>query len=134
MTDPVEPCALIAEAQALLAPRRLGPNAEAGSVGAVVVSAGGRRFHGVCIDTACGMGFCAEHAAIAAMVTAGESRISRIVAVSDRNGGTVVAPCGRCREFMWQIDPGNAQAQVILGPDEIVPLAELLPRRWQAEP
>jgi len=41
----------------------------------------GRRHVGVCIDTASGTGFCAEHAAIAAMVTSMEYRIARIVAV-----------------------------------------------------
>ncbi|WP_272437999.1 hypothetical protein [Terrihalobacillus insolitus] len=34
------------------------------------------------IDTACSMGFCAEHAAAAAMITDGENRILKIIAVS----------------------------------------------------
>ncbi|WP_199315039.1 helix-turn-helix domain-containing protein [Streptomyces cadmiisoli] len=36
---------------------------------------------GVCIDTGSGTGFCAEHAAIAAMVAAREYRIAKVVAV-----------------------------------------------------
>ena len=53
------------------------------------------------------MGFCAEHAAVAAMVTAGETgRIVRVVAVGW--DGRIMAPCGRCREFMRQMDPANS--------------------------
>lgn len=47
------------------------------------------------------MGFCAEHAAIAAMITAGENRIVKLVAVSSSDG--IIPPCGRCREFINQI-------------------------------
>jgi cytidine deaminase len=89
----------------------------------------------VCIDTGCGTGFCAEHAAIAAMVTAGEYRIARIVAVWKDEAGTtfVLPPCGRCREFMRQIDPANLDAEVVLGRQESVKLRDLLPRHeWPA--
>ena len=48
------------------------------------------------------MGFCAEHAAIAAMITAGENRITKVIAVYE--DGTIIPPCGRCREFICQ-DP-----------------------------
>jgi cytidine deaminase len=71
------------------------------------------------------MGFCAEHSAIAAMVTAGELRIRRIVAVLQ--DGTILPPCGRCREFMFQIDAHNLETKVILGKDKSVRLKELLP-------
>jgi cytidine deaminase len=83
----------------------------------------------VCIDTPSGMGFCAEHAAIAAMITAGESRIDMIVAVwRDADGSIVVLPpCGRCREFMRAVDAANLDAQVILAKDNLVPLRDLLP-------
>jgi cytidine deaminase len=43
------------------------------------------------------MGFCAEHAAIASMLTAGESKIMTIVAVNCE--GAILPPCGRCREL-----------------------------------
>ena len=42
-----------------------------GDVGAMLVTEAGKTYSGVCIDTSSGTGFCAEHAAIAAMVTAG---------------------------------------------------------------
>jgi cytidine deaminase len=100
-----------------------------GDVAASLITDRGNLYSGVCIDTAGGTGFCAEHSAIAAMVTAGEYRISRIVAVwrdqDDRL--TVLPPCGRCREFIRQIDPRNLDAQVVLGLDHAVTVAELLP-------
>jgi cytidine deaminase len=75
------------------------------------------------------MGFCAEHAAIAAMVTAGEFRIVSIVAVArdDKGALWVLSPCGRCREFMHQIHPDNLDAEVLLGRGTFVRLREFLP-------
>lgn len=102
---------------------------EMGQVGAALLSANGNVYLGVCIDVSSSMGFCAEHAAIAAMVTSGEYVIERIVAVwKDEDGvGFVAPPCGRCREFMRQIDERNLDARVIIGPTETVTLRELLP-------
>jgi cytidine deaminase len=96
----------------------------------------GNSFSGVCIDTGSGTGFCAEHAAIAAMVTAGEYRIARIVAVwRDKAGDVyVLPPCGRCREFMRQIDVENLNAEIVLGREESVRLRDLLPRHEWPEP
>ena len=109
-----------------LNPRELGDGAYAGSVAAVLETDRGNIYRGVCIDTSSSMGFCAEHAAIAAMITAGESRIRRVVAVHESG---VVAPCGRCREFMYQINRANLDAEVLLR-DQAVTLRELLPHRW----
>jgi cytidine deaminase len=107
-----------------------------GDVGATLVTDRGNVYSGVCIDTASGTGFCAEHAAIAAMVTAGEYRIARIVAVwKDENGTTfVLPPCGRCREFIRQIHPENIDSEVVLGRNESVKLCDLLPRHEWPEP
>jgi cytidine deaminase len=84
-------------------------------------------YTGVCIDTECSLGFCAEHAAVAEMLKARESAIYMIVAVN--NDGAILSPCGRCRELLLQVDDRNESAWVVLGPDEKVPLRELLPRR-----
>lgn len=120
---------LIRIAEETLNPRELSDSAEAGSVAAALVTDKGNVYRGVCIDTPCSMGFCAEHAAIAAMVTAGESRIERIVAVCADTG--IVAPCGRCREFMYQIDHSNLETQVRLKSGTVT-LAALLPHIRQA--
>ena len=119
---------LVERAALLLNPHRVGDRL-VGDVAAVLVTNAGNEYGGVCIDTASGTGFCAEHAAIAAMVTAGEYRISRIVAVwrADDEQLYVLPPCGRCREFIHQIDPANLDTQVVLGRDKRVPLRDLLP-------
>lgn len=119
--------ALVQIAQSALNPRQLADGSYAGSVAAALVTEKGSVYKGVCIDVPCSMGFCAEHAAIAAMVTAGEDRIEKIVAVS---GEGVVAPCGRCREFIYQINHDNLQTEVLLECG-VVRLEELLPHIWR---
>jgi len=118
---------LIAAARATLAPRRLSPTVEVAGVAAALLTAGGKLHLGVCIDAASGIGFCAEHGAIAAMITAGESRIATIVAVDW--DGTILPPCGRCRELIVQVDPGNAATRIIL-PGRVATARELLPDHW----
>jgi cytidine deaminase len=106
-----------------------------GDVGATLVAGSGRLFSGVCIDTGSGTGFCAEHAAIAAMVTAGEYHIEKIVAVWRDDSGRlyVLPPCGRCREFIRQVDEANIDTEVVLGADRSVRLRDLLPfHDWPA--
>src|SRR5690242_5287144 len=126
---------LIRAAEAVLNPHESGDRLF-GDVGCALVTDGGRQYVGVCIDTGSGTGFCAEHAAIAAMVTAGEYRIARIVAVwRDHEGRLyVLPPCGRCREFIRQIDDHNLRTDVVLGRDHSRPLAELLPAHEWPEP
>ena len=72
---------LYTKAKLVINPRKLSEDAEAGGVGAAILTESGRVYMGVCIDTACSMGFCAEHAAAAAMITAGESRVLKMIAV-----------------------------------------------------
>jgi cytidine deaminase len=116
---------LAERAKAVIRPHRISGDFLVGDVGAALVSENGKIYTGVCIDTGSGMGFCAEHSAIAAMVTAGEYRFSKIVAVWQ--DGTVVPPCGRCREFMRQIDKRNLDAEVMISKTKTVLLRELLP-------
>lgn len=98
-----------------------------GTVGAAIETANGDVFVGICVDTASSMGFCAEHSAAAAMLTAGQSKIVRMVAVNRH--GAVLAPCGRCREFIIQLDPANADTLVKVDSDNTVTLRDLLPFR-----
>ena len=98
---------------------------EAGTVAALIVTGNHLRYTGVSVEFACGMGFCAEHAAVAAMLKDHETMIRTVVAV--HKSGRVFPPCGRCREMMWQLDKRNRDALVILGPSLAKPLHELLP-------
>ena len=103
---------------------------EVGSVGAAILTDRGNIYTGICIDTACGMGMCAERNAIANMLTNGESRILKVVAVMpDGSSGT---PCGVCREFMMQLGKESAEIEVLLSlePLKTVKLGEQLPDWW----
>jgi cytidine deaminase len=117
------------KAKSVLNPRKLSEWAEAGGVGAALLSDSGKVYAGVCIDTTSSMGFCAEHAAAAALITAGESRILKMVAVNW--DGRILPPCGRCREFISQLHPQNPEAEVMVGEEVIVPLGDLLPYDWR---
>jgi cytidine deaminase len=126
---------LIRAAEAALNPHRSGDRLF-GDVASALTTSAGHQYLGVCIDTGSGTGFCAEHAAVAAMVTAGEYRIARIVAVwrDDQGRLVVMPPCGRCREFLRQIDPANLDAEIVLGWQRSAPLADLLPYHEWPEP
>ncbi len=120
---------LISEAEAVLKPRSLSSTAEAGSVAAALLTKSGNIYTGVCIETACSMGFCAEHAAAAAMITAGESEIVKMVAINKR--GNILPPCGRCREFISQLNDENIHADVLVNRKRSLKLSELLPYDWR---
>ena len=59
-------------------PRQLSKNSYAASVGAAIVTDRGNIYTGVCIDTPCSMGFCAEHAAAAAMVDRAKGAVAEV--------------------------------------------------------
>ena len=110
--------------------RKLSPLMEVGSVGAAVLTDQGNIYTGICIDTACGMGMCAERNAIANMLTNGEHKITKVVAVMpDGSSGT---PCGVCREFMMQLDKDSSEIEILLSlePLRTVKLGEQLPDWW----
>ncbi len=121
---------LYQQAKFVINPRRLSDEAEAGGVGAALLTDDGSVYTGVCIDTACSMGFCAEHAAAAAMVTAGKNRVVKMVAVDW--DGRVLPPCGRCREFISQLHPDNHSAEVMVADGVVVTLRDLLPYPWRS--
>lgn len=118
---------LIAAAAALARPFVASDDCTSGDVAAALVTAAGNLYTGVCVDAECGIGFCAENAAVAEMLKARESEVRMIVAVN--RDGTVLSPCGRCRELLWQVDPRNAATWVVLGEGEGASLADLLPLR-----
>jgi cytidine deaminase len=121
------PADLITTASKLAKRFKPSDDCTSGDVAAALVTAAGHVYTGICIDTACSLGFCAEHAAIADMLKARESEIQMIVAID--GAGAIIAPCGRCRELIWQVDSRNRATQVIIGREETVPLERLLPQR-----
>ena len=117
---------LLKIAKSLVKERKLSKEATAGTVAAVLLTDKGNVYTGVCIDTYAGMGFCAEHSAIAAMITAGESRIVKCVATGIDDKGSC-APCGRCREFINAIHDDNYKCEVLMEDGTIITIDQLLP-------
>ena len=123
---------LYQQAKAVLNPRKLSEFAESGGVGAALLTEDGNVYTGVCIDTASSMGFCAEHAAAAAMITAGENRVLKMVAVDW--DGSILPPCGRCREFISQLHEQNWETEVLVAEGKVKTLQALLPHDWKKTP
>ena len=118
-------------AKSVQAPRELSPRIYAGGVAAAIESGSGRIYTGVCVDTSCSLGICAERNAMFHMITRGENQIKRVLAIMP--DGNTAAPCGACREFMTQLMPGHYQDVEImldyrLG--KVITLGELTPEWW----
>lgn len=111
--------------------RELSSLVEAGSVSAALLTEKENIYVGVCIDTACSLGMCAERNAIANMITNGENSICRIIAVN--RSGKAIPPCGACREFMTQLLPESYRSIEIMldyEKEKVVTLGELTPEWW----
>jgi cytidine deaminase len=106
------------------------PDLKVAAVAAALRTASGAVHTGVCLDLACGVGFCAEHAAIAEMLKHREREIVAIVAV---NAHGIVPPCGRCRELILQLTPRNRETVVVLPGGLRSTVGELLPGYWLDE-
>lgn len=122
---------VIRSGEGVLNPRQISPWMEAGGVSAAVESVSGKIYVGVCVDTACTLGICAERNAIFNMITNGESAIRRVIAVNGE--GKAIPPCGACREMMTQLMPDNYRdVQVMLDYEtcRVVSLGELTPDWW----
>lgn len=117
----------IAAARSVCGDFQLTEDFSAGSVGAAILTAQGSIYTGICICLGCGLGFCAEAAAVAEMLKHRETHISAVVAVSEDR---ILPPCGRCREMMAQVDVRDLDCRVIVGEDHAVSLRALLPNHW----
>lgn len=102
-----------------------------GSVSAAIETVSGNVYTGINIDSACSLGHCAEHSAVAEMLKQGETQIKAAVAVDAR--GQVIPPCGRCRELFSQLDRQNLNAVIEVAENTFVTLGDLLPYDWKAD-
>ena len=109
--------------------RAVSPFIDAGGVAAALRTKAGNIYVGVCIDTAASLGMCAERSAMANMITNGESRIDKILAIMP--DGKIGPPCCVCREFLMQLDR-DSEIEVLLDYEsrKTVRLKELVPEWW----
>ena len=123
--------ALYLAAKAVQNERQISQYVAAGGVAAAILSASGRIYTGVCVDTCCTLGVCAERNAIFHMLTNGEHEIRKVLAVMP--DGRCGAPCGACRELMTQLMPETYRTVEIMLDYEngrVVTLGELTPEWW----
>ncbi len=118
-------------AKAVMYERKISDYVTAGEVAAAVMSAPGKIYVGVCIDTACTLGICAERNAIFNMITSGEAEIAKVLCIPPVEGKG--APCGACRELMAQLMPEKYKdIEIMLDyeQEKVTTLGELTPEWW----
>jgi cytidine deaminase len=123
---------LIEKAKNILNPKKINSSLgiQTGYTGCALLTKKDNIYTGVNIDLSCGIGFCAEHSAIATMITNNEFDIKKIVAYSSID--KIIPPCGRCRELMSQISKYNYNStEVIISNNKSKKLKELLPLDWK---
>ena len=111
--------------------RQVSDYVEAGGVAAAILSGSGKIYTGVCVDTCSTLGICAERNAIFQMLTNGENRLTKVLAIMP--DGKCGAPCGACRELMVQLMPEDYRDVEIMMDYEsgrVVTLGELTPEWW----
>lgn len=111
--------------------RKISNYIDAGGVAAAVLSSSGKIYTGVCIDTCSTLGICAERNAIFNMITNGEEKIDKVLAIMP--DGKSGAPCGACRELMVQLMPNDYKDIEILldyESERIVKLGDITPEWW----
>ena len=97
-------------------------------VGCALLSQRDNIYLGVCADKGSNV-FCAEKIAIGSMITQGEYKIKKIVAVWKNKAGEifVIAPCGNCRQLIYETNDKNLETEVILDKNKTVKIKKLLP-------
>ncbi len=122
---------LFAAAKAVQNGRRISAYMDAGGVAAAILSASGKIYTGVCVDTCSTLGICAERNAIFHMLTEGEQEIKKVLAIMP--DGRTGAPCGACRELMVQLMPETYKGIEILmdyAEYRVLNLGDLTPEWW----
>lgn len=119
---------LIDEAKKIAYKKILTEYASCGHVGCALLTKKGNIYTGICIDSNCALGNCAEYAAIAEMLKNNESEIDKIVAYSAK--GKIYAPCGRCRELIRMVNNANLDTNVMVEESKVYKLKDLLPEMY----
>ncbi len=111
--------------------RTISHTIEVGSVAAAILAKSGNIYTGICIDTACSLGMCAERNAMANMLTNGESEISKVLVIMP--DGKIGLPCGACREFMMQLSPNSGNIEILTDYESLktLLLKDLMPNWWR---
>jgi cytidine deaminase len=92
-------------------------------VGVAALVSDGRLISGCNVENASyGLGLCAECSLVSALVTSGGGRLLAIVCVD--GAGNFLAPCGRCRQLLFEHGGNDA---LLMTPDGPQTMAAMLP-------
>ncbi|MDR0504921.1 MAG: cytidine deaminase [Bifidobacteriaceae bacterium] len=95
-------------------------------VGAAAVTHSGRLVLGCNVENASyGLTLCAECSLVSDLVTSGGGQLAAFVCVNQQ--GTVIMPCGRCRQLLLEHGGGTLAILTASGPQT---LSEILPQAW----
>lgn len=101
------------------------------AVGAALLASSGRVYGGVNVENAAyPVGICAERAAIAAAVTAGERAFEALAVIAD--SPAPCAPCGMCRQMLMELPIERIILANTAGAVRVLTPAELLPHAFGA--
>ena len=101
------------------------------AVGAALLAASGRVYGGVNVENASyPVGICAERAAVAAAVTAGEHDFEALAVIAD--SPAPCAPCGMCRQMLMEFPLKRIILANTAGATRVLTPAELLPHAFGA--
>ena len=79
-------------------------------------------------NAAYGVTLCAECGLVSQLHLTGGGRLTHFVCVNGE--GTVVMPCGRCRQLLWE---HGGPALQVLTPLGVRPMTEVLPQAFDVE-
>ena len=95
-------------------------------VGAAALVDDGRTVTGCNVENASyGLSLCAECGLVSSLHATGGGRLVAFVCVDSE--GTVIVPCGRCRQLLWEHGGADLQVQM---PSGIMPMSQVLPEAF----
>ena len=95
-------------------------------VGAAALVSDGRFVVGCNVENASyGVGLCAECGWVSALYASGGGRLIAFVCVNRE--GTVIMPCGRCRQLLFEHGGPDLLVQT---PQGVLPMSEILPQAF----
>jgi len=95
-------------------------------VGAAALVDDGRTVTGCNVENASyGLSLCAECGLVSSLHATGGGRLVAFVCVDSE--GTVIVPCGRCRQLLWEHGGADLQVQM---PSGIMHMSQVLPEAF----
>ena len=112
--------------------KSVSPFMETGKVLCAIMTDKNNMYYAVNINSSCDMGFCAERNAAGTMLSNGESKIIKMVCL--HRNGSLILPCGSCREFLMQLHEDSKDMSILTSLDgDTITLGSLLPNWWGTE-